>query len=237
MRMKFRLLILLMVMAGSSVVAQEKMAPKIRFAEAIEAYEKADRESPPPSRSILFVGSSIFRLWKGLKEQMAPLPVFNRAFGGSQTHEILAYMDRIVLPYKPRIIVYYCGSNDINANVTPVQIAGNFREFVERVRKELPETRVFFVSINKAPQKMDRWAQVDEANGLVREYCAKGRGLGYIDVNPALFDSKGEPRMELYLPDRLHFLDPAYDEFTKIVKPVLTSAWAAALAGVKAGVK
>jgi hypothetical protein len=43
--------------------------------------------------------------------------------------------------------------------------------------------------------------------------------------------------MELYLPDRLHFLDPAYDEFTKIVKPVLTSAWAAALAGVKAGVK
>lgn len=225
MRMKFRLLILLMVIAGSSVAAQEKVAPKIRFAEAIEAYEKADRESPPPSRSILFVGSSIFRLWKGLKEQMAPLPVFNRAFGGSQTHEILAYMDRIVLPYKPRIIVYYCGSNDINANVTPGRIAGNFREFVERVRKELPETRILFVSINKAPQKMDRWREVDEANGLVKEYCGRGKGLGYIDVNPALFDKAGQPRMELYLPDKLHFLDPAYDEFTKIIKPVLIKEW------------
>ncbi|MFM8392992.1 MAG: GDSL-type esterase/lipase family protein, partial [Acidobacteriota bacterium] len=180
---------------------------------------------PPPARSILFIGSSIFRLWKGLKEQMAPLPVFNRAFGGSRTHEILAYLDRIVLPYRPRVIVYYCGSNDINANVTPAQIAGNFQEFVERVRRELPQTRILFVSINKAPQKMDRWGEVDEANRLVKDYCARVKGLRYIDVNPALFDAAGAPRMELYLPDKLHFLDPAYEEFTKIVKPVVAAEW------------
>jgi lysophospholipase L1-like esterase len=223
--MKIRLvwLLLVLVLGGGRGLAQE--APKIRFAEAIAAFEKADRETPPPSRSILFVGSSIFRLWKGLKEQMAPLPVFNRAFGGSQTHEILAYMDRIVLPYRPKVIVYYCGSNDINANVTPEQIAGNFREFVERVRKQLPETRLLYVSINKAPQKMDRWAQVDLANGLVRDYCARVKGLRYIDVNPALFDAAGQPRMELYLPDRLHFLDPAYVEFTRIIRPVVAETW------------
>jgi hypothetical protein len=95
---------------------------------------------PPPTGSILFVGSSVFRLWKGLAAQMAPLPVFNRAFGGSRTHEILAYLDRIILPYRPRLIVYYCGSNDINANVSPVQIAANFKEFVVRVQSQLPDT-------------------------------------------------------------------------------------------------
>ena len=219
------LLVILLLLGGAPVGAQEKETPKVRFAEAIEAYEKADREAPPPQRSILFIGSSIFRLWKGLKEQMAPLPVFNRAFGGSRTHEILAYMDRIVLPYRPRVIVYYCGSNDINANVTPAQIAANFEEFVERVRRELPQTRILFVSINKAPQKMDRWGEVDEANRLVKAYCAKVKGLRYIDVNPALFDAAGAPRMELYLPDKLHFLDPAYEEFTKIVKPVVAAEW------------
>ena len=226
MRFRSGLVVTMLLLVSLSVIAQEKVVPKVRFAEAIEAFEKADREAPPPSKSILFIGSSIFRLWKGLKEQMAPLPVFNRAFGGSRTSEILAYMDRIVLPYRPRVIVYYCGSNDINANVTPGEIAANFREFVERVRKPLPETRILFVSINKAPQKMDRWREVDEANRLVEAYCAKEKGLRYIDVNPALFNGAGEARMELYLPDRLHFLDPAYDEFTRIIKPVVAEEWA-----------
>ena len=48
--------------------------------------------------------------------------------------------------------------------------------------------------------------------------------LGYIDLNPVLF-THGEPRMELYRPDGLHFHQPAHDEFTGIIKPVLTHAW------------
>lgn len=217
--------IFLLILMGSVVTAQDEIAPKVRFEEAILAFEKADRESPPPSESILFIGSSIFRLWAGLAEQMAPLPVFNRAFGGSRTHEVLAYVDRIVLPYRPRVIVYYCGSNDINSNVRPERIAGNFREFVDRVRRDLPETRVIFVSINKAPQKMEKWGEVDEANRLVREYCGAGKWLRYVDVNSALFDRNGQPRMELYLPDRLHFRDPAYSEFAEIIRPVVSDAW------------
>ena len=208
-----------------SVAAQEKSAPRSRFTDAIEAFERSDRLAPPPPGSILFIGSSIFRLWRALPEQMAPLPVFNRAFGGSRTDEILAFMDRIVLPYRPRVIVYYCGSNDINANVPPERIALNFREFVGRVRRELPGTRILYVSINKAPQKMDRWEQVELANRLIREYCEQVKGLQFIDVNPVLFDANGSPRMELYLPDRLHLLDPAYEEFARIIRPALLASW------------
>lgn len=217
--------VLLLVLMGSVVTAQDEIAPKVRFEESIVAFEKADREAPPPSGSILFIGSSIFRLWAGLAEQMAPLPVFNRAFGGSRTHEVLAYVDRIVLPYRPRVIVYYCGSNDINANVRPEQIAENFRGFVDRVRRDLPETRVIFVSINKAPQKREKWGEVDEANRLVREYCAAGKWLRYVDVNPVLFDGNGQPRMDLYLPDKLHFRDPAYVELAEVIRPVVGAAW------------
>ena len=49
--------------------------------------------------------------------------------------------------------------------------------------------------------------------------------LRYIDLNPVLFDSRGEPRTELYRPDGLHFFPPAYDLFAAIIKPVLTKAW------------
>ena len=66
---------------------------------------------------------------------------------------------------------------------------------------------------------------VDAANALIKEYCARDELLGYLDVNPVLFDTNGEPRMELYQADRLHFLAPAYIEFTAIIKPVIEKAW------------
>jgi hypothetical protein len=200
-------------------------ASPARFQPAIEAFLENDKVSPPPTKAILFIGSSIFRQWEGLKEQMAPLPVFNRAFGGSRTADILFYMDRIVIPYEPAIIVYYCGSNDVNAGETAEAISGRFREFVTRVHAKLPETRVFFVSINRAPQKQDRWDVVDEANRLVREYCRTDKRLGFIDVNPALFDREGNPRLDLYREDRLHFKPHAYLAFTAIIKPIIIRAW------------
>jgi len=47
--------------------------PAPRFEEAIQAFLAADRVSPPPKHAILFVGSSIFRQWTNVAEQMAPL--------------------------------------------------------------------------------------------------------------------------------------------------------------------
>ena len=114
-----------------------------RFAATIAAFVENDKVNPPPKGGILFIGSSIFRQWKNLGEQMAPLPVFNRAFGGSQTNDILHYMDQVVLPYAPRIIVYYCGSNDVNAGIPASEITLRYSTFVDRVHEKLPETRIF----------------------------------------------------------------------------------------------
>ena len=197
-----------------------------RFEKDINAFLAADKTNPPPQQAILFIGSSIFRLWTGLERHMAPLPVFNRAFGGSLTTDVLHYMDKIALPYKPRIIVYYCGSNDVNAGRKAAEIFESFRLFAGRVHETLPKTRIFYASINRAPQKKDKWDVVDEANRLAREFCTKDPSLGFIDLDTALFDAAGEPRLELYLEDKLHFKDPAYDEFSRIVKPVIAREWA-----------
>jgi len=198
-----------------------------RYRAAIEAFLENDKTNPPPANGILFIGSSIFRQWKTLAEQMAPLPVFNRAFGGSQTPDILFYMDKVVLPYRPRVIVYYCGSNDVNAGRDAETIFGNFRTFAEKVHAALPDTQIFYVSINRAPDKRKRWDVVDAANRMAQRYSERTAKLGYIDVNPALFGPDGEPRAELYLPDNLHFKAPAYVAFTAIIKPVLENALAA----------
>jgi GDSL-like lipase/acylhydrolase family protein len=226
-RRRFATLALLAPLA-QALLAQEGATRRAGFGYEIERFLDEDRRNPPPQGAILFIGSSIFREWADLERQMAPLPVFNRAFGGSRTWEVLYYADKIVLPYKPRIIVYYCGSNDVGSGAGAAEVAANFGAFVEKVAARLPGTRVFFVSINKAPEKQHLWKVVDEANSRVRDYTKGNPRLGFIDVNPALFDKAGKPRLELYQEDQLHLRPAAYAEFTRLIRPVVEKAWAAA---------
>jgi hypothetical protein len=173
----------------------------------------------------VFVGSSIFRLWTSVAEDMAPLPGYNRGFGGSETPDVLYYMDRIVVPYRPRFVVYYCGSNDVSSGSSAAEITARIRQFHERLQRDLPGTRLFFVSVIRAPQKRNRWATVDSVNAQVRQYVATAKNIEFIDVNPILLDARGEVQGALYLPDSLHYKPEAYTLFTSVVKPVLQRAW------------
>jgi hypothetical protein len=200
----------------------------VKYATDVQALLDLDRTSPPPANGILFIGSSIFRQWEQLGTQMAPLPVFNRAFGGSRTWEMLYYMDKVVLPYKPAFVVYYCGSNDVNAKQDAAGIASRIEMFFDRVHKELPRTQVFFATIQKAPDKRAKWAVVDSANAIVGRYAdAHAAWVHTIDFNAVLLDRKGALRSDLFKPDSLHFFQPVYTEFTGVIKPVLEKAWSA----------
>jgi len=199
-----------------------------RFGAQVAKLVADDQANPPADGSILFIGSSIWRLWSTVAQDMAPLPVYNRAFGGSQTPDMLRHFDALVVPHKPRIIVYYCGSNDVNAGETADAISGRIHEFATRVGKSLPGTKMIFASINRSPDKEKRWDVVDAVNARVRDDFTKEFAyLSYVELNPALFDAAGKARVELYLPDMLHFKPPAYVAFTEILKPALTRAWAA----------
>ncbi len=199
--------------------------PTGRFESGIQERLAADRTNPPPRGAILFIGSSIFKQWTNVVADMAPLPVFNRAFGGSRTSDILERLDQLVLPYAPKVIVYYAGSNDINNREPAAAIFGRIHDFERRVHAKLPNTRIIFVAIDRAPQKRERWDLVDAANLLVRDYCAVTPRLTFVDLNPVTHDQQGEPRLEFYRDDKLHFQAAAYVEFTAVIKPILQNTW------------
>jgi len=215
------------LLAAAVSIPAALYAQSLRFQGEIERMLAKDKTNPPPRDGILFIGSSIFRLWTGLSEQMAPLPVFNRAFGGSVTGDILEWTDRLVLPYKPRIIVYYCGSNDVSAGESAQAILGRTKQFLKIVGEKAPNTFVYYTAIQKAPEKRDRWDVVDAVNREMERYSHQARHLGYIDLNPVLFDGKGNLREILFLPDELQFRreSTGYAQFSKVVKPILTKAW------------
>jgi lysophospholipase L1-like esterase len=174
---------------------------------------------------VVFVGSSIFHRWTRLESQMAPLPITNVAFDGSVTADMLRMVDSRVIPLRPKVIAYYCGSNDVSLGEPADAIAGRIVRFIERVAAVLPDTRVVFVSINRAPSKEDRWDVVDDVNGQIKGYAVSHPRVEYVDVNPVLFDANGKPRVDLYMSDELHLRPPAYEGFATILKPVLRRAF------------
>jgi lysophospholipase L1-like esterase len=174
--------------------------------------------------SIVFVGSSIFHRWTRLESQMAPLPITNVAFDGSVTADMLRIVDSRVIPLRPKVIAYYCGSNDVSLGEPAAAIVQRIVRFMERVSAALPDTRVVFVSINRAPSKEDRWDVVDDVNRQIKLYAGSHPHVEYVDVNPVLFDANGKPRLDLYMGDELHLRPPAYEGFARILKPVLTRA-------------
>src|SRR5688572_26948363 len=106
----------------------------------IRAFEEADRQSFPSPGGIVFTGSSSIRLWKTLAADFAGLPVLNRGFGGSQIREVTAFADRMVIPYRPRLIVFYCGSNDVVSGRAVPDVVGDLQAFVRKIHAALPQT-------------------------------------------------------------------------------------------------
>jgi len=158
---------------------------------------------------------------------MAPLPVLNRAIAGTVTQDMLNRISQLVLPYQPRIVVYYCGSNDISSGEEAGPIVERTKRFIQILHEKSPNTYFYYTSINKAPEKRARWEVVDAVNREMERYSREASNVGYIDLNPVLFDSRNHVRESLFLPDGLHFRpdSTAYAEFSQIVKPLLTKAW------------
>ncbi|MEZ6242255.1 MAG: GDSL-type esterase/lipase family protein [Phycisphaerales bacterium] len=191
----------------------------------IQAFETADRTNPPAPGQVLFIGSSSIRMWKSLADDMAPAPVLNRGFGGSKTPEVLAVMDRIVSPYDPAVIVYYCGDNDLGDNNTDSRAAADgFIDFAKRVHKRRPLTPILYLSIKPSIARWSNWDAMDRANHMVADYAATHRNVEFIDVGACLLKD-GAPDPALFRADGLHLNADGYARWTEIVRPRVLAAW------------
>ena len=137
--------------ADKSADKSTAKSPSQRWESDIAAFEAADKKSPPPQGAVLFIGSSSIRIWKTLATDFPDQKTINRGFGGSELADSVYYADRIVIPYKPRLIVLFAGTNDINAGKRPETVFADFKAFVAKVRAGLPNTRIAYLSISPAP--------------------------------------------------------------------------------------
>jgi lysophospholipase L1-like esterase len=172
---------------------------------------------------IVFAGSSSIRKWESLALDMAPLPVANRGFGGAIIKQVIHYTPRMIVPLHPKLVVFYCGENDIANDKYPAQMPLNdFKNFVVALRSRLPQTGILFVSLKPSPLRWQWWPKFQETNRLIEQYVSTQEKMWYVDVSKAMLDSTGRPIKDLYLSDSLHMNAAGYHIWTDILKPEVT---------------
>jgi lysophospholipase L1-like esterase len=193
-----------------------------RWDPAIQRFEEQDKVSPPPQNGVVFIGASSIVRWN-LPEYFPELgaKAINRGFGGSQSVDAVRYVERIVVPYHPRIVVYYAGDNDVEANVPAHEIARQFELFDQKVHAALPQTKIIFISIKPS---IRRWKWIDTisaANAMVKAYCAKEKHLVFMDIERQMLGPDGKPNPDLLVADGLHMTPAGYRIWTAALTPLL----------------
>jgi lysophospholipase L1-like esterase len=189
-----------------------------RWHATLEAFAAADLKQAPQPGGVLFVGSSSIRLWNDLETSFADQPVvIKRGFGGSQLLDCVKLVNRLVIPYKPRLVVVYAGENDIAEGATPQQVLERFTAFVQAIKADLPGSRIAYVSIKPSPSRVGLMPQVREANELIRVYSQTEPQLDFIDVYSLMLDANGQPRAELFSNDRLHLNADGYALWQRVI--------------------
>ncbi|WAC09857.1 GDSL-type esterase/lipase family protein [Dyadobacter pollutisoli] len=192
-----------------------------RSESSIVAFEKKDAEKMPAPGGIVFTGSSSFTKWQSAAEDLAPLPIINRGFGGSTLPEVIYYADRTITKYKPKTVVIYCENDMFGSKPkTPEQVRDAYVTLVKKIREKLPDVLIYGVSLKPSPS---RWAKKDDvikANKLIQDYIKTDKNHQYIDVWPVMLKN-GRPDGSIFLSDSLHMNGEGYKRWTKVFKPIL----------------
>ena len=194
--------------------------PAERWTSALANFDAADRASPPPQGEVLFLGSSTVVNWDTAKA-FPGIRTINRGVWSSSLADTLQRIDRLVLPYAPRLIVLYAGDNDLNGGATSEQVAVEFEKFSTAVHAKLPETRIVFIGLKPSIQ---RWPQIYRyrlANTIIREYCAHDDRLAFMDVDGPMMGWDEKPRKELFVEDGLHLSAQGYALWNVLLRPFL----------------
>jgi len=208
-------LLSLALLLAAPVAAQDP-----RYEKEVAAFEAMDRTSPPPAGQIVFAGSSTIVDWDAAK-YFPDLTIINRGLWGSSMIDSVRLIDRIVLPYQPRLVVVYAGDNDIDSGQTSEDVTVQFERFVRAIHAKLPQTRIVFIGIKPSPQ---RWLTIDRAratNERIRTLCSRDDRLAYLDVDGVMLGWDEKPRKELYAGDGLHLSPQGYQLWTTLLRPFL----------------
>jgi len=216
---KFHCIVTLIVLFGlfsNSAFAQP-------FINEIKAFRKADSIVTPPKNAILLIGSSSFTKWKDVQAYFPEHTMLNRGFGGSSLTDVIYYANDVILKYKPKQILIYCGENDLagSSTVTADTVFERFKILYSIIRSKFKKVPLAYISMKPSPSREKYLASMRAGNDLIKSYLEKQKKTAFIDVYHSMFDAGGNMLTHIFIADKLHMNAEGYKIWQGIIAPYL----------------
>lgn len=212
------------LLAAIAAQAAEYADPE-RFRGAIDAFRAAEAESMPARGAVVATGSSSMRGWHGrIADDLAPLTIIPRGFGGSNMHDVRHFLTELVLRHEPRAVLLYEGDNDVAAGLAPEQVLAEFDAIDAAIAERLPETRVYILAVKPSIARWQLWPTMALTNDMLEARADNDPRLTFIDIATPMLGEDGKPLAEIFVADMLHMNGKGYDIWRDAVRPVLVEA-------------
>lgn len=167
----------------------------------------------------LLLGSSSFRLWETFEQDLAPLKVVKRAYGGARYQDLAIYTPELIHGLKFSKAVVFI-ANDITGkddDSDPQTVSKLARLVIAQLRHEQPNVQIYLLPVTPTPVRYKYWQRIQVTNSMLRKIAESTPGVYYIPTAYAFLDRDGHPRAELFKSDRLHLNDDGYHVWSKII--------------------
>lgn len=173
------------------------------------------------SHHVMLAGSSSIEFWTSSKEDLAPIVSYNHGIGGTTIEEWDECLNqRLVFPYKPKMVVYYVGINNvINSKQDAGTIWNNLSKFLNDTHAAMPNTKVQYIMMNLIPGYKGYYDVINSVNANVVQYQKSNASwLTLINPGEALIKENGEPNAAYFRTDGLHLSYYGYVVWGGIIK-------------------
>ena len=168
----------------------------------------------------MFYGSCSFTRWKekygnGNLEDMVrhkdgSKACINHGFGSATAETMLYYYDRLVRPWKPRVLVLKTGGNDCKFQYTPDETVFLLSRIIEYARIDCPNIKFFlsdYNNLNPINEYKANWLK--DYNNLLEIYCSLQNDCVFAPYSNSLFfyEDKEKIGKSEFMNKKLYILD------------------------------
>ena len=192
-----------------------------KYYSVFQEWAAQDEMRSPGGDAVLCLGSSSMRKWAGIHEDLAPLNVIHRGFGGSTIAQVREW-ENFFIRYKAGTIVIYEGDNDlVSPSSSPKKFSLKCGLFCDALLQANPQAEIYFVSIKPSAARMAAWPRMSRGNQLLKQYATDTPQIHFIEASSPMLDDQGQARTDILLDDNLHMNQDGYKIWTAAVRKAL----------------
>ena len=189
-----------------------------RFKDEIEVLYNKEYNFSTDKKLVVFAGSSSIRMWKDVQDYYPKFNVINNGFGGSQFSDMIYFYNKLITKQKPDYLFIYEGDNDIAENKKTSEIYRDFKTVVKKVKSDLPDTKVIFISPKPSIARWNQKKDYEMLNKKMERYCRKKKdNIEFANVWPVMLDINGNLFQDIFIEDGLHMNKKGYDLWNKVI--------------------